>query len=483
LDIKKKFVADIGIIGIRNILASLSILFILAILTKTLGAHAYGIWVQITVTITLLNFVASLGLPYAMVRFLSGEKNREAIQEGLYSTAVIVFFIGSIIAFLLIIISEHYSIFFGDVKGIIKIVALIVPIWSVDGVFFDFFRAFRQMKTILVFTIIQSSGEVGLIAYLLLFSDYGLYEAVLSLLAVRTILFLVMGYSIVSKLGVKIPNFSRIREYLSFSLPTVPGNMSTWIVNSSDLYIIGFFLGATFVGYYSPGYTLGNITGMFLAPLGFVLPAALSKLYDGNNMTEVKTHLQYSLKYFLALAIPSTFGVSILSKQLLTILSTPDIASQGYLITPFVAVSALLFGAYTIIFHILVVTKKTRIVGSIWILAAILNLGLNMLVVPYIGILGAAITTLLAFTLVLTLVSFYSFKYFKFDVDFRFILKSIFASIVMCLVIIKWSPVGTLNVLIVIGVCAVVYAAVLLLLKGFTKEEFEFFKTYLNTNR
>jgi O-antigen/teichoic acid export membrane protein len=207
-----------------------------------------------------------------------------------------------------------------------------------------------------------------------------------------------------------------------------------------------------------------------------MLPPVLSKYYDENNMNEVKTVLRYSLKYFLLLAIPATFGLSLLSKSILTILSTPEIASQGYLITPFVAVSALLFGAYTVIFQVIVLKKKTKIIGAIWIVAAILNLGLNIAFVPYIGILGAAITTLLAFILAFILTSFYSFKYFTFDVDFGFILKSILASVVMSLVIIEWNPVGVLNVLIVIGVCAVVYAMILLLLRGVKKEEITFFK-------
>ena len=207
-----------------------------------------------------------------------------------------------------------------------------------------------------------------------------------------------------------------------------------------------------------------------------MLPAVLSKYYDENNMNEVKTVLRYSLKYFLAIAIPSAFGLSLLSKPILTILSTPEIASQGYLITPFVALSALLYGAYAVILQIIVLEKKTKITGAIWIMAAILNLGLNLFFIPYIGILGAAITTLLAFALALILISFYSFKYFKFDIDFRFIFKSIFASIVMSLVIIKWNPAGILNILIVIGICAVVYAVILLLLKGVKKEEIAFFR-------
>jgi hypothetical protein len=46
----------------------------------------------------------------------------------------------------------------------------------------------------------------------------------------------------------------------------------------------------------------------------------------------------------------------------------------------------------------------------------------------------------------------------------------------MSLVIIKWSPIGALNILLMIGVCAIVYAAILLLLKGVKKEEIQFFR-------
>jgi O-antigen/teichoic acid export membrane protein len=114
--------------------------------------------------------------------------------------------------------------------------------------------------------------------------------------------------------------------------------------------------------------------------------------------------------------------------------------------------------------------------GSIWIVAAVMNLGLNFVFIPYFGIIGAAGTTLIAYSFAFILMTYYSFKYIKFDIDFRFILKSVIASVVMSLVIIRWSPVGLLNVLIVIGVCAVVYAAIIMIFKGVKKDEFAFFR-------
>jgi O-antigen/teichoic acid export membrane protein len=472
----KLFTQRIGLIGITNLLVSLSGIILLPILTKNIPIEEYGIWILIGVTIGLIPAVVMLGLPYTMVRFLAAAKKREEIQEGFYSIFFIVFFTSAIASFLLFLFSRSIAAsLFDNNLTIARILSLIVFIVCLNSLLLNFFRTFQQIKRYSMFLFIQTWLNVALVAYFVL-SGYGIFGAVMGLLISSFFVFLIMASLIISEIGIKIPKFTHIREYLAFGLPTVPGNLSSWVVNSSDRYVIGIFLSTAFVGYYSPGYTLGNIINMFLAPLAFMLPAVLAKYYDENNLKEVKTVLRYSLKYFLALAIPSAFGLSLLSKPILTILSTPEIASQGYLITPFVAVSVVLFGAYAVISHIIVLEKKTKITGAIWVIAAILNLALNIVVVPYMGILGAAITTLIAFTFAFVLTFFYSFKYFKFDIDFGFILKSIFASVVMSLVIIKWNPLGILNVLIVIGICAVVYAVILLLLRGIKKEEIKFFR-------
>ena len=61
---------------------------------------------------------------------------------------------------------------------------------------------------------------------------------------------------IITNIGFKIPKFENMMEFLSFGLPTIPANLSSWLVDSSDRYVIGILLGSAFVGYYSPGYTL-----------------------------------------------------------------------------------------------------------------------------------------------------------------------------------------------------------------------------------
>ena len=267
-----------------------------------------------------------------------------------------------------------------------------------------------------------------------------------------------------------------MREYLSFSLPTIPASISAWVVASSDRYVISYFLGATSVGIYSAGYGIGSIILMAATVLGFVLPPTLSKLYDEGRMEEVKTHLRYSLKYLLAATIPFVFGAAILAEPVLRIFTTPEIASKGYFVVPLVALSTLFITAYMPISHIIVLRKKTRIIGTIWVVCALVNLGLNVLVVPRFGILGAAITTLIAYGLALGLTTYYSFKEFRFPIDWRFIAKSLIASGAMSAAIWAIAPQGTLATALTVLAGTAIYGTVLLLLRGFTKEEFNFFK-------
>jgi len=478
MSVYKKFAKDTGIIGITNIITNLRGLILLPIIAKTLGPSGYGIWAQVMVTLSLLGPVSVLGLDFTLTRFLAAKTDKKQIQEDFFSVFITVLCWSSLIALILFILANPIAntIFSdGNATQIVEITAIIVPAWATNLVFTNFFRAFRQMKTCSLLAIIQNVGETIVIAFLVLLG-FGIFCALVSLLAVRIFMDVFMFCMIISHIGVKLPDFSNIKAYLNFGLPLIPSDLSWWIVNSSDRYIIGLFTKTAQVGIYSAAYSISGIILLFVAPLSFVLPPSLSKLYDESKMTEVKTHLAYSLKYFLMLAIPSAFGLSLLAKPILSTLTTSEFISSGSLVIPFVAVSMVLFGVYTVFSQILVLIKKTRIFGILWGSSAIANLILNVIFVPVIGILGAAISTLIAFAVTTAFTVHFSFKYFKFNIDFWFILKSIFASIVMSLVIIKWSPVGISNILIEIGVCAVVYTAVLLLLKGIRKEEIAFFK-------
>lgn len=477
----QKFAKDTLVIGIAHVLVALSRIILLPLLTKTLGAHDYGIWTQIQVTISLGLGVIGLGLPYAVTRFLPAKTKKEELQEEFWSVFCIVALTTLVVSLILIAAAGFIAeAFFEGATEIVRITGLIVLVWSLNGVLLSLFRALRQMKRYALFTIADAYAQVGLLSFLVL-NGHGLLSIVLAILAIRTALFLPLFLLIKSQIGIKKPQFSKIKEYLNFGLPTLPGNIAGWVVASSDRYIIGYFWGAASVGAYSAAYALGTIPSMLSALLSFILVPATSKLYDERRFDEVRNHLRYSLKYFLMMLIPFVFGAAMLSKQVLRIFSTPEIASQGYFVVPLVALGTLLVGASGVIGQILILVKKTKVVGMLWIIAATVNLGLNVLLIPNIGILGAAITTLIAYALALGIATYYSGREFRFGIEWSFVFKSLVASVVMSLVIWRINPQKVLAVILTIVVGIIVYGLLLLLLKAFGKKEIEFFRKLIGS--
>lgn len=475
----KNFVQRIGLLGLSNILVSISAIILLPILTKNISTSDYGIWVQINTTITLITYISMLGLPLAMVTYLSIEKEKEKIQEIFYSIVIVVIIVSFIIILLFFQFSEPIANgLFGGNVNIAKITALIIFIATLYSIFLNFFRTFQQMKLYSTFLLAQVYIGVLLVSYCIL-SGFGLFIATIGLLMSYFIPFVIMLWLVVSRIGLKIPKFRKIKEHLVFSLPTIPGNLSSWIVDSSDRYVIGILLGTVFVGYYSPGYTLGAIIMMILAPFSLLLPSVLPKYHAENQIETLNLYLKYSLKYFLLLAIPSAFGLSLLSKQILMTLTTPEIALHGYLVTPFVAFSFILLGIYSIMSNMIVLKKKTRIIGIIWLIAAIFNLSLNIVLVPYLGILGAAAVTTMTYIIPFILTLWYTNKFFTFDFELPSILKIIISSIIMSFIILLTNPYGLKNIIIVVCACFIVYFALLLSFKGINKKEISFFRNLL----
>jgi O-antigen/teichoic acid export membrane protein len=476
----KIFVQRIGLIGITNILIAISSIILLPILTKNISIQNYGIWIQVNVTISLVSNLITLGLPYAMVRFLAATKEKSEVQEGFYSILLTILTSSLIVSFILFLFSQPIAnILFNYNIAVAIILPLIIIIASLNNILLSYFRTFQQMKKYSLILFIQAYLTVILVSYFAI-EGYEIIGIITGLLIAYIVTFLIMILFIILDIGFKVPQFTHIKEYLSFSLPTVPSNLSFWIVDSSDRYIIGILLGTAFVGYYSPAYTLGNTLTMLLVPFSTLLPSVLSKYYDENKIENVKTVLTYSLKYFLIIAIPSVFGISLLSKPLLMILTTPDIAINGYLVTPFVAISALLSGIYGIYTLVLILEKKTKFIGTVWVIAAILNVLLNVILIPYLGIIGAAFATLVAYVITFIVIFFYSSKYLKLDFNFG-LKKIIFSSVLMSLFIIYSNPSEIFQICFVIGVSFLIYSLALIFLGGIKKDEFKFLKEMISS--
>lgn len=471
------FAGRVGLVGITNAIISLRGLILVPILTKTLGAEGYGIWSQILVTVSLLAPPCTLGLGYAIVRFLAPEKDKEKVSKGVSSILATTSLIALAASGLILILSKPLAIaVFGGVDAAfyIRISVLLIFLAAVDQIMIEYFTGFQQIKKYSAFLISRTIGEVALIAYLVL-SGFGLSGAIISLLIARVVTSVIGFFWIKSDIDISKPSSSAVKPYLPFTLPLVLMGLCYWLINIGDRYVIGYFMGAGAVGIYSACYSLGAVLLFFYAPLSGTLVPAIVKSYENNRIQEVKTYLKYCLKFLLMFTIPSFVGLIILSKPLLASLTTHEFVN-AYMVVSIVALATLLYCCSYINVSILELFKETKKVGIIFGVSASVNLITNVILVPRIGILGAAIATLVTFTIHLFVVSKFSFKRLSYDIDLKFISKYIIASIPMGIVVWKMSPQGIVNILISIVVAVIIYLGVLLLLKGFTREELRFFR-------
>ena len=469
------FLQRMGLIGASNFLVTITPIILLPILTQNLSIADYGVWVQFQITITLVPSIAILGLPYTMVRFMATSKSREEIQESFYSFLFSVTIAGLIAALVLFLLAEPISnaLFNGNL-----IVGIVLPITALMTalmlLFFDFFRAFNQMTKYAILTTLQAYMVVIFVAAFI-FAGFGIIGAVIGILITQTLISLIMFVLVLRQIGFKIPKFKNLREYLAFGLPTVPSNASFWVLDASDRYIIGLFLGISAVSFYSAGYAISALMALLTAPLYTVLLPILSQYYAERKIRETRFLLNYSIKLYLVIAVPTVVVLSVLAKPLLYILSTPALADVGYVITPILALGGLVFGLYCIVTQIIVMERKTKITGYIWIISTILNIVLDIAFGYLFGIIGIAVTTLLIYLFAFLITSYYSFKYIRCNFYFGFIAKVTIAATIMAVFLFLTNPFGALNVVLGGLISFSLYLLILWLLKGIKTGEIKFF--------
>ncbi len=186
----------------------------------------------------------------------------------------------------------------------------------------------------------------------------------------------------------------------SLAWPLAVGGLGTWGFRLSDRYVIDAFLGSTAVGIYSSAFDLSERVTNFLSAtiLTAIQPIAAHNLAE--SLTGEDAALGKSVELFVALAggilIATLFGASVLVKLLLG----PAFQGAAQLLG-MLALGNFLVGMSQFGLLVLVLQMRQRTAASIQLAAAGLKIGFNFLLVPRFGIMGAALTSLIASSLLL----------------------------------------------------------------------------------
>jgi len=410
-----------------------------------------------------------------MNRFLAAETDKTRISTGFFSvlyTATITSLLLSIIFF---VSADQFTELFlkgTDAAATIRLFAFLVFLTTLDQIILEYFAAFRHIFTYSIFTVIQVISELSLIIVLIL-NGMGINGAIISLLFIRTLIFL-CGFLYVKRQLIFVkPDFGVLKRYLTFSLPLFPYTFCYWFIGIGGRYIIGYFTDAVQVGIYAAAYGLGNLIQLFYMPIVVVLLPTFTFLFENKRMEEIVKLGSNTIKIFLTLAIPVVFGFLVLAEPLLRIVTTNEFA-QAYLIIPIVAFGYIFYCLGDIYAQLLMIFKKTGLISLIYTISTLVSLLLTAILVPFIGILGSAFAVLIAFIVHFIVLLIVGRKYIVMKFDYKFIIKCVLSSILMGIILYIINPEELISIILSILAGGVLYVACLILTKAYNREQLAF---------
>ena len=471
-NIYQKTFNDTLINSIARVLLIPQPFLLIPLLTNNLSLNEYGLWGLIFTTCSLISPFTSLGLGTSMSRFVSSDRSKENMSDGFFTVLITRMFITLILVlFFFLFRSQIAYYFFESREEIINLTAIFIIVLTIEPIFIRLLRIIREIKVISIIQLIDGYGTLFAYFVILTLFNGDLIDIAVSLLVYKILLIIYLSFYFRKKLLFKKLNLILLKKYLKFGLPTLPSSLSFWFVNLSDRYIISFFVGAGLLGAYTASYTIGSIPRMISAILNFILLIAISELYEKGLFDQVKNHLKYALKYFLAFTIPYIFANFYMSYDVLVILTTNEIANLSGLIPFIVSIAYLFLGIYAVFSNCLLVTKKTNKIAFAWFLSLPVNIVFNIIFIPKIGIIAAAYSTLISYFISMIYIIYFGYKEFSFDVDWGFVVKSFISSFFMTLFIINFKSESTSFVIFKIIISIFIYLAVIFVLKGFSKKE------------
>ncbi len=267
------------------------------------------------------------------------------------------------------------------------------------------------------------------------------------------------------------------RQFAVYGIPMIPAAISSWVLVLSDRYIIGLTQSASELGLYGTAYNLGDkLMGLITAPMLIAIGPVLIQTFEKEGpklAQQVQTQLT---RYFAMVTVPLVFGLIVVAKSFMQVFVGP-LYRSAYGILPIIAAGVLLYGMSQIASNGLALHKKTVIMMQNTLIAAAVQVTLNLFLVPKYGYRVAAWTTLLSYALILLLAWVRSRPYLAWRVPVADLARIAVASGTMAVVILfvfRALPVNVwvLGVEVLAGL--VVYVLALWALRGLRPDEIQY---------
>ncbi|MEG1452778.1 lipopolysaccharide biosynthesis protein [Brevundimonas sp.] len=191
----------------------------------------------------------------------------------------------------------------------------------------------------------------------------------------------------------------RLKGYIAYGYPISMSLGMALILASTDRFMLGWLMNEAAVGAYHASYSIANRTlDIIFIWLGTAGAPALVMALEKGGGRALKLAAVDQARILLLVTLPAAVGVALVARPLAEVVIGPELRTASALVTPWIAASAFLSGwLYYYFNQAFTLSKRTSMLLLTMIFPAIANIGLNMILIPKMGLMGAAISTVLGY--------------------------------------------------------------------------------------
>ena len=415
--------------------------FTFPIFTRIFTVAEYGVLSLITVTISTVLAFSKLGLTSAAIRMYEESRAQsENHVASYYST----FLIGAVICAAMI------SALYGSITPLLTRIlsmpellplfalsAFIVFCRTVNGVSLSFFRAEQKTRFFNSVSVMLTYAGSGLSIILVLFiikGLWGFYTGQL-IIEVLALIFLVLFLIKKSKIGLQYFSIPLFKSAIKFGLPLVGLEFLNHVLTYGDRFLITLYCDAEQLGIYSVGYNLSSyVSNLLLVPLSFAVTPLLMQVWTKDGIEQTRNFLTNVTRYVALFFFPIIAGFIAVNKELLILLASSKYIESSAIV-PFAVIGVGFFALSNLLNAGLIIYKRTDRILLYSFIAAVLNVVLNVFLIPHYGIVGAAFATFLSYFMFMIAITIDSYRLLSFSISYKRISYYFFCSVVMLLII------------------------------------------------
>lgn len=458
-----------------NVLIVVAGMISMPIWTRLLTTEQYGLFSLFNVTLMFLVAFSKFGLQHATLRFYSDARAvtstfdlRQYHSSMYFGGLALSFGVTAILAALCLLLLDQPEQ--STMRALVLPVAACVVLQATANVLLAFIRAAQRARAHAILSVLRRFGQLGFA--LLMVAALGVRVTSIfwgyALFGLAFVGLLSLGLARQGKLAPQAVTWNLLSQGLAYGFPMIWLEVANTILALGDRYVLQYYLGPAAVGVYSVAYNTGQLTASLVSqPLRLaVVPMYLATWADSGEEA-TRRFLVRALKGYVGLAVPLTLGVSWFGGDLVRLLAGDKYGGATEII-PWVVSALAIHGGYAVYAAGLYIHKKTRVLMWATLVAAVLNMLLNLWLVPLNGVVGAAQATLIAYVVLCLWVAIRSGRYMAVALDPWFLLKSCAAALLSV-----WSVghfLGPLFVLWKVAIVIVCYGGAMLLIERDARE-------------